>query len=203
MAIERCLITLKTVDNLPANFLTNSLWFDVVDDTDYPVIAAVIEEAYDLVIAEFSNLLAQNNHDIQFYRESDPTPRVPRYESTFNLVSAPSGSPLPREVALCCSFQAGRISGESQARRRGRVYIGMLDSATVGADGRPDAAVIDAVAAFGNAILGPSLASTSWKWAVYSRMNGSGSEVLDGWVDNAFDTQRRRGDAPTARTTFS
>jgi hypothetical protein len=203
MAVERALVTLRTADAIPANFLTNSLWFDVVEEEDYPIITAVIEECYNLLIAELSNLLAQNGHEIQFYRESDPTPRVPTFETTFNLDSAPSGSPLPREVSLCLSFQAGKVSGLSQARRRGRIYLGPLDSATVGTDGRPDAGVIAAVASFGEQLLGASQASLTWKWAVYSRVNGSGSEVMDGWVDNSFDTQRRRGDAPTTRDTFS
>lgn len=202
MAVERALVTLKTADNLPANFMTNSLWFDVVDGSDYPLILGVLEDAYNELLAELSNLITQGPHDVQFYRQSDPEPRVPTYEGTFSFSAAPSGSPLPREVAICCSFQAPKVSGESQARRRGRVFLGPLDSATIGTDGRPDAACITAAAAFGETILSASQASTSWKWAVFSRVNNTGSEVSDGWVDNSFDTQRRRGDAPTTRQTF-
>jgi len=50
----------------------------------------------------------------------------------------------------------------------------------------------------------------SVKWAVYSpttdavdTIDNAFNDVLDGWVDNAFDTQRRRGPAATTRITWT
>ena len=45
----------------------------------------------------------------------------------------------------------------------------------------------------------PSLECT---WVLWSRANNAMFNVVGGWVDNAFDTIRKRGNAPTARTTW-
>jgi hypothetical protein len=39
--------------------------------------------------------------------------------------------------------------------------------------------------------------------AVWSPSNGDAVPVTDGWVDNAWDTQRRRGIDRTARSTWT
>jgi hypothetical protein len=39
-------------------------------------------------------------------------------------------------------------------------------------------------------------------WSVWSEANQTASPVRDGWVDDAWDTQRRRGLDSSARTTF-
>jgi hypothetical protein len=48
-----------------------------------------------------------------------------------------------------------------------------------------------------------AIASASWDWVVYSPTDDAYHEVANGWVDNAWDTQRRRGYKPTSRTTFT
>jgi hypothetical protein len=58
-----------------------------------------------------------------------------------------------------------------------------------------------AVNSWGN-LLDASQAATAWKWAVYSTVNATGVEVTNGWVENAWDTQRRRGRIATVRTVF-
>jgi hypothetical protein len=42
-----------------------------------------------------------------------------------------------------------------------------------------------------------------WTWCLYSRKLDLMPEIVGGWVDNAWDIQRRRGYAATSRTTFS
>jgi hypothetical protein len=44
------------------------------------------------------------------------------------------------------------------------------------------------------------VADSAVKWVVYSPKLDAFAEVDNLWVDNAFDTQRRRGERPTART---
>jgi len=39
-------------------------------------------------------------------------------------------------------------------------------------------------------------------WIVYSTVDQAGHEVIGGWVDNAWDIQRRRGELSTSRLTF-
>lgn len=202
MPLVRCTVTLRMDSGILEDFPTNTWWFDDDDGTTEPAIETELIGFYDSVRPYFPTSMEQNGHTFEWYRESDPPPRAPIRTTVWNLTSNPSGTPLPSEVALCCSFQADRISGVPQARRRGRVYIGPLSTVALGTDGRPAATFVTAMVNAGNDLVDASVASTTWKWSVFSRVLGTGSEVTNGWVDNAFDTQRRRGIAPSARTVF-
>jgi hypothetical protein len=106
---------------------------------------------------------------------------------------------------LCLSFQAVKVSGQTQARRRGRVYIGGLGIVTTAGTTNsfpvPTGQVVtNLVNAAQN--LGNDAPDANWSWVVYSRANDIVVNVDNGWVDNAFDTQRRRGNAPSQRETF-
>lgn len=202
MALHRALVTLTTKDANPANFVTNSWYFDDDEDpgTNLPLIAAELEANYDDLRLSFGNTIATNGHLIEFYKLSDPTPRVPVYTHGWNFSGATGTSSMPQEVAICLSFQAAKVSGLPQARRRGRIYFGPL-AGVAETSGRPTSTLINNVAAFGQALLSESNIS-DWTWVVYSGVNNSAADVQSGWVDNSFDTQRRRGVEWTARTTF-
>lgn len=203
MPIVSCTAALRLSSGIVNDYPTNTWWFDDDDGTTLPAIETELIAFYNAVRTHFPSAVSQTNHTFTWYRYSDTPPRAPIRETTWNLSSSPTGSPLPSEVALCLSFQAARISGVPQARRRGRVFIGPLNTGSVHTDGRPSAALQSALVGAGNTLLDNSQASTTWKWAVFSRVLGTGSEVASGWVDNAFDTQRRRGIAPSARTNFN
>lgn len=219
MTILRMQVALKHTSGLAKDIASNTLYFDVSQGTE----AADAEEIFDKLVAfytalptggaqplytYFSTEMAQNGHLIKAYRLSDAEPRVPIAERSFNLPAAPNGDPLPGEVALCLSFQGARISGQPQARKRGRIYVGRLDKDSSTA-GRPSAPLISDLAKAGDTLLEASKASLTWRWHVYSPTQDAAgvgwvsSAVVDGWVDNAFDTQRRRGLAATSRTIFS
>lgn len=202
MALHRLLVTLHTVDANPENYVTNSWYFDDGEEDTLGTIEGFINSFYDDLDGYISPVIAQNGHEFQWYKMSDPTPRVPVRETAWNLAGAPAGTALPSEVAFCFSFQAPRVSGELQSRRRGRLYFGPLNSTVLSSGGRPSNTFINAVADAASIVMMESLVSTDWKWAVYSTVNHSGSEVQTGWVDNSFDTQRRRGLAWTSRVTL-
>jgi hypothetical protein len=123
---------------------------------------------------------------------------------------------LPNEVALCLSYQAVAISGESQARRRGRIFFGPLCNTanTLSATGecRPSAALVTALCGAATLLATPAATAAGdlVHWAVYSpttdlteTIDDAFQDVDNGWVDNSFDTQRRRGRDATARTTWT
>lgn len=202
MALLRVQVTLRTVDNNPANFITNTMYWDDNEAGTYSTLVDEIKAAYDEIGTRWSVVLATNNHEVQFYRMSDPEPRAPVFTGSFNLAAVGTSS-LPRECAMCCSFQAPKISGVPQSRRRGRLYIGPFSQTALdGNTGNPTSTAITAVVALGESLLSYSQGQADWKWAVYSTVLETASEVSDGWVDNAWDTQRRRGNEWTARTTF-
>lgn len=142
--------------------------------------------------------------EYRYYDLGQPTPRAPARIDAVTWTNGPSGDPLPEEVALCLSYQAVQVSGEPQARRRGRAFIGPLSDGALGAPtDRPSGTLVNTLIGSANRMLTDSIASTT-RWVVYSRTTvpPTGFNVDNGWVDNAFDTQRRRGIAPTLRTVF-
>lgn len=152
----------------------------------------------------------------QFYDLTDPAPRVPILEGTIT-VTLGIGAGLPSECAICLSFQGDVVSGQSQARRRGRVYIGPLDADVATASGgrvTVAAASVTALTGAASTLAGgtPALEAI---WSVFSpttagpapwvesTLESAMTFVTNGWVDNAFDTQRRRGTEATARTLWT
>lgn len=203
MAIFKAQVTLRMTSNIPEDSVVNTYWFESSDSaeiiTDVP---SVLGGAYEQVKGIFPSTVKQNGHGLKIYSMADPEPRAPIYDNTFNLSTAPTGNPVAPELALCVSFQGERASGQSQARRRGRVYLGPHDSGAFATDGRPHADVIAAAAAFGQFLFDGFALMASGAWVVWSPTSSDAVEVDNGWVDNAWDIQRRRGVAPTARTTY-
>lgn len=120
-----------------------------------------------------------------------------------DLDEAIVGVPLPLEVALCLTFQ--NVIDEVPVRnRRGRVYVGPLQNAITEDAGHlphPNPALIEAVAGFGESLLTQCIASADphIDWSVWSRTGHALHNIGGGWVDNEWDTQRRRGARATDR----
>lgn len=143
---------------------------------------------------------------LKLYHLVDPKPRVPVADVLLGLSSTVPTTTLPTEVAICLSFQAARVSGQSQRRRRGRVYLGPLAQlASVSSTGRPLGTMITTMLASAES-LRTGIGATTVGWVVLSQPKPTDpltwSNVTGGWMDDAFDTQRRRGPAATSRTVF-
>lgn len=142
----------------------------------------------------------------------------------WGLPARAAADDLPSEVAMCLSFEGTPAAGLDQSRRRGRVYIGPLNQ---GAAGPGPNAVRIPTPGFATTLrmAGSRLAlevDDSAEMVVYSRPyagRGANEEFrADGtplpaiaaragstvgidrfWTDDALDTQRRRGERPTAK----
>jgi hypothetical protein len=123
--------------------------------------------------------------------------------STFFTLTLGAGAQTPAEVALCLSFKAAPGSTSSPRTSRGRVYLGPFTTealgSTLNSEVRPSVALQNAIADAGLRLA----SSSAHKWAVRSRVAGVLSEITEMWVDNAFDTQRRRGGKPQTRVSRS
>jgi len=143
---------------------------------------------------------------VKAYNINDPIPRAPVYESAAGLGDfRDTVATTALETALCLSFQADPLSGVNQARRRGRVFLGGWASIVPGGDTThfPEVdPLITAGIAAAAGTMATGVTSDGWVWVVYSRVNGTGAAVSNGWVDNELDTQRRREVAASARVTF-
>jgi hypothetical protein len=139
---------------------------------------------------------------IRVYFLEDTPPRVPEIRNL--TVTSPTGTGLPQEVALVSSLVAGR----NLPRMRGRFYLGPLASAAAtggaSAAARPTTSAINALVG-ATSFLAAGIVVTGYsdlQLMVLSGTDAVAREVTGGWVDNEFDTQRRRGTEATDRTTW-
>jgi hypothetical protein len=160
--------------------------------------------------SHLSNLLsvAALKNEIRLYDINAPAASPP-LRTRFWTLATTASSPLPAEVALCLSFKAPAAVGQNPKRQRGRVYIGpistgSLNTASTGGDARPSVPCQTAIIDAGNRLM----TDTGHAWSVWSRRdatatnpNGTLVPITDLWVDNAWDTQRRRGARPSTRIT--
>lgn len=164
---------------------------------------------------------------MRIYDLRDAKPRVPEFEGTIPLTPINDES-YPSEVALCLSYQADPVSGMNQRLRRGRIYLGPYCFAARdlgSSDARPSPTAVSGIAAAAGVLRdgADTVGGSHVSWAVYSptwnlgrgptpkgspaitahTLDDAFNDVTNGWVDNAFDTQRRRGIAASSRTLFS
>lgn len=144
------------------------------------------------------------------YNLADASPRPALVVRDIAIVPNAS-THLPSEVALVLSFRAAYEAGVNRARRRGRIFVGPIGGDHTHIDAgmhRPEPDCVDAIVGAATALLAASDADAAW--AVFSptarnagaSLADSTNDVVAGWVDNGWDTQRRRGAVATERTTF-
>lgn len=205
MSTARAQVILHTVDAFAANYVTNSWAIETGTSTDPGTdFTPAFDAFYTELQGYFSPTIATAGHQIKWYDLPGPgQPNYPFDETVFSLGAAPSGTALPDELAICLSFQGVRTAGLPQARRRGRIYFGPLDQTAVTSN-RPSAGVIAALATAAiNLQTAIQAAATGADLVIWSVANQSAVPVVDGWIDNAFDVQRRRGVEATSRTTWA
>lgn len=216
----RCQVTLNTVSALPKDQIVNTYHFnsDTSDPGNFDAILLRMSQLYGQLDSYMSTIMT-GVATVRIYNLEDPEPRTPVFVN--NIGFNPDGGPtMPADVAICCSYQAVQQSGESPRRRRGRIFFGHPNDSCrgplVGSD----------ITIHPNALVGISTpfdalaAEDDPRWAVFSpttagpplgpngayteaQLNPAFNDVTNGWIDNRFDTQRRRGGTPTARQTWT
>lgn len=209
-------VTLKAKSGIPEDHVTNSFWFlrNIEDATKDDEVAQNLKDFYDLALpvaaqrlsAWLSPALALTGHEIKTYNMADPTPRAPTHSTTFSL-TATAATAYPKECSVVLSARAEKVSGTVDARRRGRIYFGPVGATTGTLDATTGA--LRPITALRNALLEAAARlaadcnSDGWLWGVHSQTAGGQAFVpyREWWVDDAFDTQRRRGERPTTKVT--
>lgn len=188
---------------------------------DAAVIKTSLDAFYGAVKAYLSSQYAWNSGTYETIDMQDARPRVP-----FDVVGAALGTlsttnnDLPYETALCVSMRGALVSGLNRRRRRGRVYVGPLQLAAGDNPQGPANGIVDTFATAAAALL----TASNVDLAVYSPythhdvpvggdikdypdevpalLDDSFIPVTTVWVDNSWDTQRRRGVKATYRKTL-
>jgi hypothetical protein len=203
----RCQVILHTTDNLAANYVTNSWCIETVDipsDPEFQEYTDAFKDFYDDLSGILSLPIAQNGHEIKYYDlEQLVPPNYPAAIQTFNLGTAPSAAGLPSECAVCLSFQGEKVPGFKQSRRRGRVYIGPI-AQSQNTTGRPSTTIRSTFASAAESLCTALKGSSNVALlSVWSHVDSDAVPVSDGWIDDAWDTQRRRGLQRTTRDTWT
>lgn len=219
----RAQVTIPMVSNIPADAVVNTFYFDQDDNgilpdpsESYSSVMSKLTTFYQAIDGVVYPATVGSTATVRIYDMRDPEPRVVRHTATIALTPSAGGS-YPGEVAICLSFAATPTSGTPAARLRGRVYLGPVTT-TAGATEANHVMVASAtrtaIANAASALATPTDPGgdpvSSLSWAIYSpTLDSVGSiddafnDVQSGWIDNAFDTQRRRGTKATARTTWT
>lgn len=207
MTLLRCQVNLRSKSLVAEDDIINTWHFVTVGETSVQDGATecwnLLDDFYQAIKGYLSSTLDPAQGLVKVYDMEDPEPRAPVYENALSAL-ANTTTTLPREVALCLSFQAVKASGVNQARRRGRVYLGPFTDATANdSTGRPGTGLTGAVRTAADALVTASKASAVVKWVVWSPTEQVSVVVDNGWVDDEWDTQRSRGLQAVNRYVFS
>lgn len=159
-------------------------------------------DAAALAIAEgvAAYLGAAREVNVRLYEAATPPLLgAPVGEATKNPGGSLMTSTVPRDVSLCLSY----YSGSNIKRRRGRLYLPaqwvIAHTSSSGVAAKPTAGQMTGAGDFATAL--DLLTTTVGTWCVWSRADNAFFPVTNWYVDDEWDTQRRRGLRPTTRTT--
>jgi hypothetical protein len=135
-------------------------------------------------------------HEIRSYAPG-LNPTGPELRKNYALTSA-NASGGPGEVALCLSYGTEDDPDSTVPRGRGRIYLGPFVSTAVSAN-RPSTGLQNALLTLGEGIASVGFAANT-TWVMRSQRDASYKKIESIWVDDSWDTQRRRGLTPTIKT---
>ncbi len=214
MSVARCQITLQGRTGIAEDQFVNTIYLQQItayDALDFVGITNQVRSFYnDPVVgggvrplADYISAFVLNQATIRFYDMAAAEPRTPTVE-TFNVNVSSLVQDLPEEVAICASFHG---SPPVTNRRRGRIYLGPFQTLAVGDDpsvpgygpSRPATALLQCIRG-GMERLKDGFDALGYTWVIRStRPAQNYVDVEGGWVDDAWDTQRRRGVDPSTR----
>lgn len=135
--------------------------------------------------------------EVRTYDKADAEPRVPIITPLTPFAARGSASDQPHEVAVTISFHG---VPPVTPRRRGRIFFGPLNNSSDAGLNRPADTMLQAMRAAGQALSEQS--TSDLEWVIYSPTSGQYTIVTAGWIDDAWDTMRSRGNLPTMRRTW-
>lgn len=190
--------------NLPVDRIVNVFHFvgPGAYATDQPAAELAVARFYnDTTSATFSigswlSPWVNRSAELRSYDLDTPIPRIPTVAPL--ALGATSVDGYAEEVAVCLSYTG---APPITPRRRGRIYIGPLRSSAVSpADAsnpaRPSGSFTGDLTRAAQRLAD----EVAVDWSVHSLRPASNFVgIRGGYVDNALDTQRRRGPDPTTR----
>lgn len=155
--------------------------------------------AGDAIVSHMPSHAVNGGFQIKMFNMDDPKPRAAIYDEILPYTGGSPGVAHPSEVAMCLSYETTPGGGIPQARKRGRVYLGpFVNNTGTGLPNRPDAEFRSSVVRRAQKLAASWHLIDGFTWSIYSPTLDQAFPVVRAWMDDAWDTQRRRGDAPTS-----
>ena len=196
MGVAKFVVSVSADTILPRDRVINTLYVNDTIANEFPGSTDGHQLADDLLTiydTQFSSQVTSRERSVKVYGLGAP-PQFPIAEVTRNSGVGPPATPIPREVALCLSYD----NTPNLPRPRGRSDVPAW-WLTTSPGNRPATTemqkLMDLAAAFGN------LGGVDIDWSVHSKVAGTTEKVTNYWVDDEWDTQRRRGLKATRRLT--
>lgn len=210
MAIYRVQVAIPRVSGLPEDVAVNTFHFrrgTTAEGAFLDVVQARLKAFYEALKAAdiYSNQVNLPGATWKAYDLADAEPRVPVRDASVDMLGGmPTGDPLPSEVAIVVSWKGEALEGVPRGRTRGRTYLGPLNRAVqkLGDRDHIDTTYLDAISDAAQAFAAPFAGDAEEGLVVYSHTGAIASQVVGGWVDDAYDIQRRRGRKATTRFEF-
>ena len=214
MTILRAQHHFQGASGLPRDQFVNTFYFKTpaaAVDADFVAITAALKNFYTFEpvgtvdsIQKYLSVNAVGSGTVKFYDMQAAAPRPLLATKTYGF-SASSGETvpsLPQEVALCLSYSADAEAGVPLASLRGRIFIGPLNqnalSPSTGA-ARPHPGLQDAISQAATGLHFEITITDSMEWGLWSHKLASYHKITKAYVDNEWDTQRRRSSKSDSR----
>lgn len=208
-------VSLPYITNLPRDVTQFSIAGTAVTLNDPSVLKGAVEEFFNVappvlpaVGTYYSGAVRRgvDSGQLSLYALNLATGQIgePQLETGFDFTVSPtSGVELPEEIALCSSLLG--VGAAVPRRRKGRIYLGPFNldaNDGTGQVSRPSFNLRSSILA-ATERLQQTLQAEDITWCVWSRANAALYPIGGGWVDNAWDTQRRRGVEASERTLWT
>src|SRR4051812_19329620 len=185
MTVLRAQCSIRMDTTAPTDVAQINPHFKTTGTTDAQQLAS------DLALALKAWVTLTTEIKVTMYNAEGPKPHYPLGEASQNPGVA-AGTSINRDVALVLSYWAG----QNRPRRRGRLYapcavLGITPNAA-----NASTTVMNKVAALVPILTG--LGGINVDWGVWSRVDSQFHSATNWSVNNAWDTQRRRGNTSTA-----
>ena len=197
MALKDVQVILKHVNGMPRDTYVNTLHFEVNFPDTVEGMCDDINAAYFAMNGSFANYV--EGMTIKVY-----PPGLnfagPEFSKHYTNITGGSGS-APAEVSCCLSYATVDDPAASTPRRRGRIYVGPFGSAATLERPGLTVGLGPIVRQLGVALSQVGTAGNT-TWMMRSVADNAYFKIESIWTDDAWDTQRRRGAAATARITI-
>lgn len=202
--LMRCQVRLLTSSPDPSDVFVNVWYLDSPTINDLSALADAATPRFKdfyQAMASYATDFVQSA-EVRYYNMADIPPRVPEVR---DMLYSPGHDPLqgnlPEEVAVTLTFHG---SPPITRRRRGRIYFGPLSTAALSAVPETSTRVApNMVTALRDRAAAFAADQRGGQWVVHSTVANANTLVTAGYVDDAFDTQRRRGPDANSRQTFT